>query len=245
MDTGYLKRKIRDITLARRIIRQLRPPAVDPRQVSIMRDYLKPDFNCIDVGAHYGDVLREMVRCAPRGQHYAFEPLPERYKHLVKDFRRVKVFPYALADKEGEATFYRTVGRIGFSGLNARGMEVEAFTVQVKRLDDLVSSPVHYIKIDVEGAEMGVFRGAERIIREHRPVLMFEHGLNAADYYGTKPEDVFDFLSGYEIFGLDAFLSRSSPLTREEFIKGFYINEVYDFVALPISWASRLAELPE
>ena len=54
--------------------------------------------------------------------------------------------------------------------------------------------PIHFMKIDVEGAELQVLRGAIQTILKYKPVIVFEHGLGAADHYGTKPEDIYDFL---------------------------------------------------
>ena len=229
-----------EISLVRRALRFLRPPNVDARMLSVMRECLRPDFNCVDVGAHAGDVLREMCRFAPRGQHYAFEPLPELYRRLVQDFPRVRVFPYALGGKEGKAIFYRTLGRSGFSGLSPRWMEqTEAITVKLNKLDDLIPLPIHFLKIDVEGAELGVLRGAQRIISEYKPIIVFEHGLNAAEYYETRPEQIYEFLSGYRIFPL----GEKRNLSREQFVAEFYRNEIYDFLALPLDYPTSNTRL--
>jgi FkbM family methyltransferase len=67
-------------------------------------------------------------------------------------------------------------------------------TVQTARLDHLVAveTRVAFVKIDVEGGELGVLRGGERPLRRHRPIIVFEHGLGSADIFGTRPEDVWD-----------------------------------------------------
>src|SRR5437868_6562966 len=52
--------------------------------------------NCVDVGANVGDVLRDIVRCAPRGKHIAFEPLPDLQAQLCRDFPSVEVHRLAL-----------------------------------------------------------------------------------------------------------------------------------------------------
>jgi hypothetical protein len=50
------------------------------------------------------------------------------------------------------------------------------------------------IKIDVEGAELLLIRGARETIAKNKPVIVFEHGLGGADSYGHTPEQVFDLL---------------------------------------------------
>ncbi len=42
-----------------------------------------------------------------------------------------------------------------------------------------------------------MLRGAERLVRRCKPVIVFEHGLGAADHYGTEPEHIHDLLTGY------------------------------------------------
>jgi hypothetical protein len=71
------------------------------------------------------------------------------------------------------------------------------------------------IKIDVEGAEEQVLRGALETIRRHQPVVVLEHG-NSAAAYGTRPDDVFRLLcdeAGLRIFDMDGV----GPYTLERF----------------------------
>ncbi len=171
---------------------------------------LAPDANCVDVGAHAGDVLADLVRCAPRGRHVAFEPLPELAADLRRRFPEVRVEEAAVADEPGRATFTRVVGAPALSGLRDRsdGAGVEHFDVRLTTLDEAL--PADYvpalIKIDVEGGELGVLRGAVETLRRHRPVVVFEHGRGGAAHYGTRPEDVFALLVddvGLRIYDLD------------------------------------------
>jgi len=48
----------------------------DKETRGIMKGLLRADSNCIDIGCHKGEILREMLKYAPNGQHFAFEPLP-------------------------------------------------------------------------------------------------------------------------------------------------------------------------
>jgi hypothetical protein len=76
-----------------------------------------------------------------------------------------------------------------------------------------------------------VLRGAAETLREHQPVIAFEHSLGSADHYDTTPEAMHDLLAwlGYEIFGLD----RDGPYTRERFAEIFAHGERVNFLALP------------
>lgn len=179
------------------------------------------DGHCIDVGAHAGDVLTDLLRAAPDGRHIAYEPLPELAAALARDFPHVDVRTKALANEASEREFTRVVGNPGWSGFrqrptpNATGFE--RFTVQTERLDDALPDGFRpaFIKIDVEGAELEVLTGALQTLTDHKPVVAFEHGLGSADHYGTEPGDVHALLTeraGLRIYDLDG----DGPLSRAQ-----------------------------
>ena len=200
---------------------------------------LAPDACCIDVGAHAGDVLAEIVRIAPRGRHIGFEPLPAFATALRKRLPNVDIRNVALGDAPGSAPFIHVLDRPGWSGLKARptpdgdAPRTETIEVTVQRLDDAL--PGGYapalIKIDVEGAELGVLRGARATLAAHHPLLVFEHGLGSADHYGAGPGDVHDLLTGldYRIFDLQG----QGPYGREAFVHTFYTAARVNFLARP------------
>ena len=48
----------------------------------IMKRVIRSNSNCIDVGCHKGEMLDLMLKYAPKGNHFAFEPIPDYYKQL-------------------------------------------------------------------------------------------------------------------------------------------------------------------
>jgi FkbM family methyltransferase len=203
---------------------------------ALLQELLEPESDCLDVGAHEGTVLREIVRFAPRGRHVAWEPLPEFAAHLRRRFPAVEVRQAALSDQAGERDFAYVVDEPGWSGFVARptpdGGPVETITVRCERLDDALPAGVRpeLVKIDVEGAEEEVLRGASETLRRHRPVIVFEHGAGSAEYYGTTPLGIHDFLTGelgYTIQGLDG----DGPYTAERFAEVVASGERVNFVA--------------
>jgi FkbM family methyltransferase len=226
----------------RRVKRAFEPAYIanDRRDMEHLRAMLAaalaPDANCIDVGAHEGAVLADMVRLAPRGRHIAYEPLPHLADRLTGRFPDAEVRRAALSDMNGEASFVHVVTRPGWSGFRERPYPAEErtqrITVEVQRLDD--SLPPDYvptfIKVDVEGAELAVLLGAERTLAQHRPIVAFEHGLGSADHYGTRPEDVFGVLvehAGLRILDLDG----GGPYSRDRFVQAFERAERVNFLA--------------
>ena len=199
---------------------------------------LLEDSNCIDVGAHTGDILRDFVRLAPKGIHMAFEPLPHLASELERQFPGVDVSSNALAAEAGMAQFVFVKSSPAYSGLKVRSYPnphetLETIEVQTVRLDDVIPSGYvpHFIKVDVEGGELGVFQGAVQTLRRHRPIVWFEHGIGGADWYGTTSEDVYDLLVAdvqLRIFDADG----NGPLSKGDFC-GLFDKPIWNFLARP------------
>ena len=207
------------------------PSAENQRAARAMKRILEKDSNCADIGASYGELLGHMQRLAPRGRHFAFEAIPASAAHLRAKFPHVTVVEVAVSDVEGTSEFHHVVSNPGYSGLRRRSYPRDDFEVQVVRvrtapLDALLPADVKldFIKIDVEGAELQVLRGAMQTIRTHRPCILFEHGKGAAEHYGTTPEMIHDLLvgeCGMRIWTLRGFLENAPPLDRADFAAQF------------------------
>jgi FkbM family methyltransferase len=206
--------------------------------VALMNEVLQPDSDCLDAGAHAGSILREMVRLAPKGRHVAWEPLPGFAARLSEVYPGVEVRQAALSDRAVMREFAHVVADPGWSGFMARpapaGGEIEMIRVRTERLDDALPEGVRpvFFKIDVEGAEEEVLRGAMRTLHSHRPVIAFEHGAGSADHYGTTPEAIHRLLAGelgYAIHGLDG----DGPYDEGRFAEIFATGERVNFVARP------------
>jgi FkbM family methyltransferase len=208
----------------------------------VMRQILQPNSNCIDVGCHIGSSLSSMIRYAPRGRHIAFEPIPEKADWIRKKFPEVDVKTMALGDKRETLTFYQNISRPGFSSL-AKGSsnldEVVEVHVDCERLDDIVETnrKFAYIKIDVEGAELLVLRGARRMIERDRPMILFESSYDGAPKLGLKRDDLFTLFVdelGYEVFMVRDFLENRVALNLAGFQKAAeYPFQAFNFLAVP------------
>ena len=208
----------------------------------LMAKYLKRNSNCIDVGCHKGEMLNLMLRYAPQGTHYAFEPIPEMFTNLIEEYNKnCRIFPYALAEKDGETTFNYVKNAPAYSGIKKRKYavahpDIEEITVQLKRLDEVIpaSEKIDFIKIDVEGAELGVLKGGVETIIRNKPFIVFEFGLGASEYYGTKPEDIYTLVTktfGMQISNLSDFLHNRPPLGFQAFSDTYDHAGEYYFLA--------------
>jgi hypothetical protein len=112
------------------------------------------------------------------------------------------------------------------------------FQCDIVRLDDVIDARISFLKIDVDGAELLVLRGAQRILRESRPPILFEAGGYTSDF-GYEQQAVFDFLSncGYRFFS-GGFSSKALQ-PRD----GYSVAE--DYLALPEELAATVEETME
>lgn len=198
-------------------------------------------FNCIDIGCHLGSTLSTMVKLAPQGHHIAFEPLPHKARWLKRKFPEVDVRELALSDTPGEVTFYYNTDQSGFSGLHNQMTANETIlelTVQSERLDKILSPDhrVDFIKLDVEGGELAVLRGAVDILHRDHPTLLFECTLSGLSSFGFTSAQVFEFLTklhSYSVFLLKDFLDDIEPLDFEQFDNALqYPFKAFNFIAV-------------
>ncbi len=192
---------------------------VDPVLLRVAREYLDPGDVAWDVGANVGLLAFAAAGLVgPAGRVLAIEPdtwLAGLLRRSSRANRRaglcVDVLPAAVSDSVGLARF--SVARRGRAAsfltetggsTTSGGVREEQLvpTVSLDSLLDLVPAP-QFVKIDVEGAEEAVIRGATRLLREARPTLLCEvsghnrasvtellhaHGYHLYDAEQPKPE---------------------------------------------------------
>ncbi len=210
----------------------------------ILKNYVKPQSNCIDVGCHEGEILEIILKLAPQGQHFSFEPIPSYYNKLVKKYdNNTTIYPYALSSTNGSSKFNVVKNAPAYSGIKKRrydikNPDIEEINVELRRLDDLIPKDIKidFVKIDVEGGEFDVLKGGKNLLKSSKPVIVIESGLGASDFYGTKPENLYDFIHTeleMKISLLDAFLKGHNPLSKSKFENIFNKNLEYYFVIHP------------
>jgi FkbM family methyltransferase len=171
-------------------------------EVRAVLSRLRPGDRAVDVGANKGAYLYWMRRAVgPAGAVYAFEPQPglARYLEAARErmgWGNVSVREVALSDAPGRGTLHVP----GWENSPGASLEPEAGgtprEVAVDTLDRQLepAGRIALVKIDVEGHELAVFRGASRTLSAHRPVLLFE--CERRHLGGRSPHEVFAFLKG-------------------------------------------------
>ncbi|HET6336307.1 MAG TPA: FkbM family methyltransferase [Polyangiales bacterium] len=213
----------------------------EPRFIeSACRMLLRPESNAVDIGAHLGSQLGRFVDLARFGRHLAFEPVPYKARWLRRKFPNVDVRELALHEAEGRQTFFVNESRPGYSGLRRHeaGNDVlREITVDQHRLDEVVdpSLDIDLIKIDVEGAELFVLRGATRLLDRCRPTLLFESTKTGLATWQLTPDAMYTFLrdQGYRIYLPRAFVCGGTPLDQDEFaVAHEYPFRAFNFIGV-------------
>ena len=182
----------------------------DPREIRFMLRHLGPGDTAVDIGAHKGAYSYWMVQAVgPKGRVVCFEPQPALIHHLrrVKDklhLDRLDVVPFAVSSRRGDRSL-----SVPGEGPNPAGTLETALTgsahliylVGATSLDSHFppGTPVKFIKCDVEGHEYDVFLGGGRLLKEQRPILLFER--EEAGHPRHAGRDVFALLQGLDYVG--------------------------------------------
>ena len=169
----------------------------------------------IDIGANKGVFSIYMSRAAgPNGKLIAFEAQPELGEHLLAvkqsfGLDNMTLVNKGLSSAAGTLTMRRSEAGSGMASFHsAASSELEEVEIPVIRLDDYVDEhavgPVAFIKCDVEGHELDVFRGGAALLARDKPTLLFECHDDEADR-----GELFEFLSQLGYDGYFFFVSRS------------------------------------
>lgn len=120
-----------------------------------------------DIGANAG--FYALLANSKGAQVHAFEPFPSTFALLAQNAHEpVHIYPYAISDSSG--TVHMLKGER--SGLNSVSDDGD-LPVQAISLDEFNVIPT-IMKVDVEGNEMKVFKGAEKMLRAHMPTIVVE-----------------------------------------------------------------------
>lgn len=208
----------------------------------------RPSAAFVDVGAHIGSVIAEVRACNPRVRIVAIEALPEKAAHLARRFPDVEVHGVALGDRQAEVSFFVDRKHSGYSSLapdRRDAADTVRVTVPMRRMDDVVprTLPVDVVKIDVEGAELGVLRGATGLVARCRPVVVFESGPDDCAALGFSIEALYDWFAerAYEVLVPDRVAHDGPSLGRDGFVEAhYYPHRSLDYFAVP---AERRTEI--
>ena len=193
--------------------------AYEPDEVAVLERYLKPGDVFVDVGANIGYLTAVGASLVgTTGEVHSFEPVPAYFARLealcaANPSYAIRANAIALGESAGTAEIAQSApGNIGWNSMVPGMLTGEGHarhTVSVMRLDDYLAergiARVALIKVDAEGFELPVLRGASGFLEQAnpRPPILCEVAPGAYPLLGTKVTDLFEFLGRYGYIALD------------------------------------------
>ncbi len=189
----------------------------DEEDLQMLEKLIRPNSDVIDIGANFGLYTKFMSKLAGKdGKVLSFEPIHETYTYLKNNIEKLKLenvmaINIALSDKSGQVIMqvpnFNDKKRRNFYEakiIDKPDDSLTQFEVATKTLDEVCTEhniKPSFIKCDVEGHEWFVFKGAENVLRNYRPLLFVE-----INHVLTNPDDntskLLDYLNkaGYQLF---------------------------------------------
>ena len=200
----------------------------EPETTHLFQQYLQPGMTVLDIGAHVGYYSRLSAQLiGDQGKVFAFEPHPNTRTYLQKNTRsypNITIAPVAVSDEAGSAELFDYLmmsasgslqydptmaelqqSQLGEQDVAPRIQEnfpVRKYTVDKVVVDDYLNQrgieQVDFIKMDIEGAELGALRGMKNIILQSPGLhLVMEYNPRALQSFGHEPEQALLEIIGY------------------------------------------------
>jgi FkbM family methyltransferase len=165
---------------------------------------LKAGSTIFDVGANIGLTTLLFSKVVPSSVVYSFEPGPKAFACLSETLRRNEVsteraYNFGLSDRPGHLKFFEAQMLAGSYAITEDHphQAVANINIEVKTIDDFVAEnkidKLDFIKVDVEGFESEVIKGARKTLRDLQPRVFVE--LNSYSLIATRNVNPRDFLA--------------------------------------------------
>jgi len=216
----------------------------DPGGIDYILSSVLSNQTVLDIGAHkagYLYFLRKKV--GHDGKVYAFEPQTNLYEYLQKiksqsNWENVTIEHLALSDSSSEVTLFIPTNKVkkgsspGATIVEEKGRMESGITEQVRTqtLDQYCFThhiQPHFLKIDVEGNELKVFKGGATIIQDCHPKILVE--IEARHVGREKAEETFDYLKSLKYKGYFLHGYNHVPITEFSFDKFQNIDDPFNY----------------
>lgn len=157
-----------------------------PEYISIVSQFLPSNPYVLEAGAHSGEDTVLFAKAWPKGQIFAFEPVPRFFKCMKKTLRsnritNVRAFPFGLFSSTGKQTFYYSQNCGGASSFLPEGKVPETnyrdieMTLPCMTLDDWAEKykvdHIDFMWLDMEGAEYYMLSASPKILETTKVIL--------------------------------------------------------------------------
>jgi len=240
-EVGSMLVPVRDLTLRGVLIFGRLPHEVS--ETRLLRELFRGTRRVIDVGASIGWYSVLACNANPEVEVHAFEANPDILPFLLANAnptgRKIRVHATAVSDQSGTVDFYCAPSSTLSSAARHVGRKI---TVPAVALDDLSLGPVDFVKLDVEGGELAVLRGARRLRAESPHAVWMieadEHMLREAGESLEALDDELHLPSSTRLYTVDP-SGAWRPITALSAMHGAWHKNV-----LVVPAAARVKHLP-
>ena len=180
----------------------------EPEETKLIKSLVKPDMVCLDIGANIGYFTVLMAKQCKLV--WAYEPEPSNYQLLRKNIMLNQTFNIyvnhvALTEKSGQAILHLSAASHGMHRMFPSGLCNSSTVVRTQRFDEawnnLDNFNIDFVKIDIEGSELGALKGMKSMLEKCMPTMVMEYHPPSIIEYGANPLDVYNFMKdlGYSI----------------------------------------------
>lgn len=166
----------------------------DPNSLPIILSYVKEGDAVIDCGAFIGDqTIGYAKKVGANGKVIAFEPNPIAFECLeynLELFKNVELRNEGLSDSNGKINLVEVPTNAGMTFAEKSKKGIKCVTIDSLKLEKL-----DFIKIDAEGFEHNILKGAEKTIKKFKPKMVIEINNFALLRNGTSNNDVYIYLN--------------------------------------------------
>jgi FkbM family methyltransferase len=207
----------------------------EPEETRVMDLLAVNTRNILDVGANIGWYSIRFAKRFPNAKVFAFEPMPTSHAFLQRNVSansvggRVICFNYGLSATGGAAEFFvAPAGGVNASLKNVANandaVPIVGLTLTLDQWVDNHRILPDFIKCDVEGAELLVFRGGQATVARHRPIVFAELLRKWAKPFGYHPNDMLGFFAnlGYQCFAVGVAGARRIAEVTDETLETNY-----------------------
>jgi FkbM family methyltransferase len=172
-------------------------------ELNMQLQMIKDGNTVLDIGGNIGWYALHVAKTYRRSVVHSFEPLPVTFDYLKKNIhlnsiKNIVVNNIGFSDKIGEFDFFIDPLISGNASLVnvAEKKDIQVFKCKVETLDDYVDRnnlKVDFIKCDVEGAELFVFKGGINTLKKYQPIVFSEMLRKWCAKFNYHPNDIIDF----------------------------------------------------
>ena len=167
-------------------------------------------YNIIDIGAQSG-LYSLFAKYLPNSIFYSFEPFIDTFNCLndnlkLNDINNVKTFNLAISNEFGTSTLNTSKRHNGLHTMGSNPLrfnDIKPITINTTTLDDFFYNkniPVHFIKIDTEGWEYNILKGAENTIKKYKPIIQLEWNITNMKQCNINEHQLLSLLHNYNYY---------------------------------------------